>query len=113
MFTGREDILHTLELSVRRAINDGPHQNQCRIVIYGMGGQGKSEICLQLAQRVRSLSVLTLVLLELLTINPIKILGRLLGRCQHHVLSRKRFLRHHDPTECSRTDVGGCQTRTR
>lgn len=59
LFTGREDILRDLETNIRSVVHNGPQQNQCRIVISGMGGQGKSEICLQLAQRVRSLSVFT------------------------------------------------------
>jgi hypothetical protein len=55
LFTGRKEILDDLEETVRAAVCDRPHITQCRIVISGMGGQGKSEICLQLAQRIRSL----------------------------------------------------------
>jgi hypothetical protein len=55
LFTGRKDILNDLERCVRAAVQKGPSPDQCRIVISGLGGQGKSEISLQLAQRVRSL----------------------------------------------------------
>jgi hypothetical protein len=56
LFTGRKDILDDLERSVRAAIQQRPGgHDQLRVVISGLGGQGKSEISLQLAQRVRSL----------------------------------------------------------
>ena len=51
LFTGREDLLQELDGIIRDAVKGPPHQTQCRIVISGMGGQGKSEICLQLAYR--------------------------------------------------------------
>jgi hypothetical protein len=53
LFTGRNDILRELETIVRDYGKDPSRLEQCWIVIYGMGGQGKSEICLQLACRVR------------------------------------------------------------
>ena len=53
LFTGREDILYELDVVVRDAVYSNTHQTPCRIVITGMGGQGKSEICLQLAHRRR------------------------------------------------------------
>ncbi|KIW10708.1 hypothetical protein PV08_11672 [Exophiala spinifera] len=55
LFTGREEILESLERNVRAAVQHGSRTYQCRIAISGLGGQGKSEICLQLAQRVQSL----------------------------------------------------------
>ena len=54
-FTGREDILTQLETTVRDVVCNPSPSSQCCIVISGMGGQGKSEICLQLANRVREL----------------------------------------------------------
>jgi hypothetical protein len=54
LFTGRDDILADLLEVIQGALNDNSPRQQCRIVITGMGGQGKSEICLQLAERVRS-----------------------------------------------------------
>lgn len=66
LFTGREDILDHLEKTVRNAVQPGLQADQCpgqcRIVIVGLGGAGKSEISLQLAERVRSLYVTSLVL---------------------------------------------------
>ena len=55
LFTGRSDILHDLEHKVRDAAGSCWDQAQCRIVITGIGGQGKSEICLQLAHRLRQM----------------------------------------------------------
>ncbi|KAL9017496.1 MAG: hypothetical protein Q9185_005162 [Variospora sp. 1 TL-2023] len=54
-FTGRDDTLRELEATVRDAVNGSSYRGQCSIVISGMGGQGKSEICLQLAYRVRQI----------------------------------------------------------
>ena len=55
LFTGREDILQELGGIVRDAVINDTVQRRCQIVITGMGGQGKSEICLQLAYRLRQL----------------------------------------------------------
>lgn len=55
IFTGRGEILLELEAVIRNASIRYSQPQQCRIVISGMGGQGKSEICLQLAHRVRHL----------------------------------------------------------
>ena len=49
LFTGREDTLDGLEATVRTSVQLSRPIIQCRIVIWGIGGQGKSEICLQLA----------------------------------------------------------------
>ena len=58
LFTGRKDVLHYLEKTIYDAVQPGvfadQRREQCRIVITGQGGQGKSEISLQLAHRVRS-----------------------------------------------------------
>ena len=53
LFTGRKDLLQELNSIVRDAIQNPSNQVQCRIVLSGMGGQGKSEICLQLAYGLR------------------------------------------------------------
>lgn len=55
LFTGREEILLELEATVRDAIQTPSRSDTCNIVISGMGAQGKSEICLQLARRVRKI----------------------------------------------------------
>jgi hypothetical protein len=54
LFTGRVDILDRLEKSIRAAAEERLRPEPCRIVISGLGGQGKSELGLQLVQRVRS-----------------------------------------------------------
>ena len=53
LFTGRKDLLHELEGIVRDAVKDPSNRTQCRLVLSGMGGQGKSEMCLQLAHSLR------------------------------------------------------------
>ena len=53
LFTGRDEFLTEMEIIARDAIKDTSRHDQCRMVITGIGGQGKSEICLQLAHRVR------------------------------------------------------------
>jgi hypothetical protein len=53
LFTGRKDLLQELDGIVRDATKNASNQTQCRIVLSGMGGQGKSEICLQLANGLR------------------------------------------------------------
>jgi putative protein kinase ArgK-like GTPase of G3E family len=57
LFVGRESVLATIEQALQRTIRDLNNAGPQRFVITGMGGQGKSEICLQLAHRVRQLSV--------------------------------------------------------
>ncbi|KAL8909968.1 MAG: hypothetical protein Q9171_004734 [Xanthocarpia ochracea] len=41
LFTGRDNILRELEAKIRDAVEDPSSSNQCSIVIFGMGGQGK------------------------------------------------------------------------
>ncbi|KAF4954960.1 hypothetical protein FSARC_11989 [Fusarium sarcochroum] len=55
LFTGREEILEELESIVHDAIENPLPEEPCWIVVSGMGGQGKSELSLQLAHRVRQL----------------------------------------------------------
>lgn len=55
LFTGRDDILQHLDNIITDCLKESWVQKQCRIVITGMGGQGKSEICLQLAHRLRQM----------------------------------------------------------
>lgn len=55
LFTGRQDLLRELGDTVRNVVYYPRDRPQCRIVICGPGGQGKSEICLQLAERLRQL----------------------------------------------------------
>lgn len=53
LFTGRQQLLQELEDTVRDAVFCPWERVQCRVVISGIGGQGKSEVCLQLARRLR------------------------------------------------------------
>ncbi|EXJ67808.1 uncharacterized protein A1O5_09154 [Cladophialophora psammophila CBS 110553] len=54
-FTGREKILSGQEVIVHDAIKRPIRQSLYRIVISDIGGQSKSELCLQLAQCLRQL----------------------------------------------------------
>lgn len=53
-FTGRNDIVSEIVGVVQKALQDDVGAAQCRIVITGMGGQGKSEIGLHVADQLRS-----------------------------------------------------------
>ncbi|KAL3420952.1 Kinesin light chain 5 [Phlyctema vagabunda] len=49
LFTGRDDILSELRQKLCKQDDDGEAKQQKRFVIYGMGGAGKSEVCLKFA----------------------------------------------------------------
>ncbi|PNS19284.1 hypothetical protein CAC42_2461 [Sphaceloma murrayae] len=54
LFTGRDSALKRIEDTLRSHMATPQPQEACCIVITGMGGQGKSEICLRIAHRMRS-----------------------------------------------------------
>ena len=87
LFTGRKSILEQLKNDLRDAIGARNPEKQCRIVVTGMGGQGKSEICLQLAHSMRPLYVCPVSSKYLMLTNG-KFLGGLLDRYQYQVLRR-------------------------
>ena len=60
-FTGREEILRRIKsaITITRDVN-----MQRRFVITGIGGQGKSEICLKIADQVREACVKVHLLLQ-------------------------------------------------
>jgi hypothetical protein len=49
-FTGRRAIMDKI---INRLTSEEPVNEQRRVVLTSMGGQGKSEICLQVANEVR------------------------------------------------------------
>jgi tetratricopeptide (TPR) repeat protein len=53
LFTGREGILSKIEEILQRSFEETDVCFQRRFVITGMGGQGKSEICLKIANTMR------------------------------------------------------------
>lgn len=53
-FTGRVELVAEIEDMIRHSLRGNVITQQCRIIITGMGGQGKSELCLHIANRVRS-----------------------------------------------------------
>ena len=54
LFIGRTDALERIQRAITRKEND---QKQRRFVITGIGGQGKSEICLRIADQMREVCV--------------------------------------------------------
>jgi len=61
LFEGRAEMLSKMEETIRLSVAEVDQRKRCCIVITGMGGQGKSEVCLQLANRVRQLYVVILL----------------------------------------------------
>jgi FlaA1/EpsC-like NDP-sugar epimerase len=58
LFTGRSDLLSRIQTALQsELISAGQYQR--RFVITGLGGQGKSEICLQVASLMKQKYVLT------------------------------------------------------
>jgi hypothetical protein len=53
LFTGRSEILNRIIDSITSDEDNNPTE-QKRFVLTGLGGQGKSEICLKVADQVRS-----------------------------------------------------------
>ena len=56
LFTGRTDLLLRIQVALRNHTSDADKQK--RFVITGLGGQGKSEICLKVASVMREQYVL-------------------------------------------------------
>ena len=54
LFIGRTDVLERIERAITRKENG---QKQRRFVITGIGGQGKSELCLRIADQMREACV--------------------------------------------------------
>lgn len=53
LFTGRESILDRIQGTLNRSLIEKDLSVQCRVVITGIGGQGKSEVCLRLVNDMR------------------------------------------------------------
>jgi len=53
-FTGRDRLVAEMVNLVQQSLRGDACTGQARIVVTGMGGQGKSEICLHVADEVRS-----------------------------------------------------------
>lgn len=49
-FTGRREVIDKI---IKRITSEDANNEQRRFVLTGMGGQGKSEICLHVANEVR------------------------------------------------------------
>ena len=50
MFTGRQGICQELEEKCLPSKADGVQNEQMRFVLYGLGGSGKTQVCLKFAQ---------------------------------------------------------------
>lgn len=55
VFTGRTDLLQELDDLIHGELKTQSGAKPCRVVVSGIGGQGKSELSLQLALRLRNL----------------------------------------------------------
>jgi hypothetical protein len=75
LFTGRAEILKRIENAITIT---GDVNMQRRFVITGIGGQGKSEICLKMVDRVRDTWV-NVAFCNMLASNGRQFLGHLLG----------------------------------
>jgi adenylylsulfate kinase-like enzyme len=62
LFTGRSELLDVIQDALR---SDSTHcaEEQKRFVITGLGGQGKSEICLKVASLLREECVASMTLI--------------------------------------------------
>lgn len=58
LFTGRGELLLRIQKVIRCSQTASPDK-QKRFIITGLGGQGKSEICLQVANQMREEYVLS------------------------------------------------------
>lgn len=56
MFTGRSELIDRIRVVISPE-KRSPTQEQSRFVITGMGGQGKSEVCLKVAHLMQEESV--------------------------------------------------------
>ena len=61
LFTGRADLLAQIQTALRSNTTPVNVNQQKRFVITGLGGQGKSEICLQVANLLRDEYVLIIL----------------------------------------------------
>jgi hypothetical protein len=52
-FTGRRKILEKLEQQLLPSCNQYPSARQKRFILHGLGGAGKSEICLKFLEENR------------------------------------------------------------
>lgn len=64
LFTGRSDLLYRIQRALQSESMSAA-QMQSRFVITGLGGQGKSEICLQIASLLKQKYVLPIVFEDL------------------------------------------------
>ncbi|PVH68023.1 TPR-like protein [Cadophora sp. DSE1049] len=53
LFTGRAELLFRIQAIILRSDTTASHSQQRRFVITGLGGQGKSEMCLQVANLMK------------------------------------------------------------
>ncbi|KAF2227631.1 hypothetical protein BDZ85DRAFT_5695 [Elsinoe ampelina] len=53
IFTGREDVVSSIISILRDHLRESFPSSPCRVLLYGMAGIGKSEICLQIANKLR------------------------------------------------------------
>jgi adenylylsulfate kinase-like enzyme len=53
LFTGRSEVVERMQTALREDVSDTTKQQRVVIVITGIGGMGKSEVCLKVADLMR------------------------------------------------------------
>ena len=53
IFTGREDVIQRIYEGIFHSDTDKRHMKQKRFVLYGLGGSGKTQICIKFAEEFR------------------------------------------------------------
>ena len=86
-FTGRQKILETIEKAILDNLKIGDASQPRGYVVTGMGGQGKSELCLKVVHDLRSRSVYVhkegYLLHVIMPLIEEQILGSFLGRREY------------------------------
>ena len=59
LFTGRTEVLEKIRNTLCQSRKSTNREQQSRFVITGLGGQGKSEICLKVADLMREAYVIS------------------------------------------------------
>jgi hypothetical protein len=93
LFTGRADLIQRMQNAFHITEDDGSTY-QTRLVITGLGGQGKSEVCIKFARLVREEYAYRCAHNLAYRIDSSQLLGRVLGRRKQRIYSLQRLHGH-------------------
>lgn len=95
-YTGRTSILEDVRNAFNAPACSDQHQIQRRIVVYGVGGSGKTQFCCKYAQMYRQRSATSTLSSRLFAIADaiVKLLGYLLDQCKLRQISQADFPRY-------------------